>query len=354
METHNRAVGPLRSDRSGILDGQRSLKTIGFASSALITGPAALGVGRISLLEGADATRRGWVLDVLSNWRGPLRVGRNPSSTQNKPTPPVGPPFLLGVPLYDWRDEGLHDLFSGFAVQLDRASGIDVFLEVLDNPKEIYPVYRSLRSVTLRRRDAANAAAYLRKIRQGLGPDHVRRIEVDKLAGYLQVPSEALPCIAFLPFPVRLPTAVFAVKRTWIDSREQQVRFATALRQYFESTSVRDLVNEATTNIGLAETYVKQMTSWFARQLEDVCQANAVRSPVLDDLGWYPSSQLAKHFGVRPGALRRRLDRYRDDHDAGWIENKVRRPREARFLYRPRDVRSTIEDLQASSERASK
>lgn len=81
-----------------------------------------------------------------------------------------------------------------------------------------------------------------------------------------------------------------------------------------------------------------------------VVRANTVP----DDQAWYSPAGLAAAFGLRPEALRKRLDRYRKRNLNGWKQNEDPRPREARYLYRPKDVKAIIDDLRASSERPAK
>jgi hypothetical protein len=74
-----------------------------------------------------------------------------------------------------------------------------------------------------------------------------------------------------------------------------------------------------------------------------------------DDQAWYPCTRLAAIYGVEKEALRKRLDRYRENNfDGGWKSNEDRRPREPKFLYKAGNVKSIIEDLRASSKRPTK
>jgi hypothetical protein len=74
----------------------------------------------------------------------------------------------------------------------------------------------------------------------------------------------------------------------------------------------------------------------------------------LDEHAWYRYNRLAEAFGVSKGALRKRLDRFREKNMNGWKENEDRRPREPRYFYQLKYVRGIIEDLRASSERPAK
>lgn len=75
---------------------------------------------------------------------------------------------------------------------------------------------------------------------------------------------------------------------------------------------------------------------------------------LLDDGGWFTHVRLAEHFQLNKGALRKRLERYRDHNQDGWKEDENRRPREPKYLYRPKDIMHIIEELRASSERPAK
>ncbi len=85
-------------------------------------------------------------------------------------------------------------------------------------------------------------------------------------------------------------------------------------------------------------------------------QTTARRSadPALDEHAWYRYDRLAEAFGVSKDALRKRLDRFRNQNLNGWKENEDRRPREPGFLYQLKAVRGVIEDLRASSQRPAK
>jgi hypothetical protein len=74
----------------------------------------------------------------------------------------------------------------------------------------------------------------------------------------------------------------------------------------------------------------------------------------LDEQGWYTHARLAEVFSVGRDALRKRLDRHREHSLDCWKENDDRRPREAKYLYRLKDVKTIVEDLRASSQRPAK
>jgi transposase-like protein len=74
----------------------------------------------------------------------------------------------------------------------------------------------------------------------------------------------------------------------------------------------------------------------------------------LDEHAWYRYDRLAQAFGVSKGALRKRLDRFREKNLNGWKENEDRRPREPRYFYQLKYVRPVLQDLRASSERPAK
>jgi hypothetical protein len=74
----------------------------------------------------------------------------------------------------------------------------------------------------------------------------------------------------------------------------------------------------------------------------------------LDEEALYTHYRLAEIFNVGKDALRKRLTRYRKRNLNGWKENEDRRPREAKYLYKLKDVRGIISELQASSQRPAK
>jgi hypothetical protein len=69
----------------------------------------------------------------------------------------------------------------------------------------------------------------------------------------------------------------------------------------------------------------------------------------LDEEGWYTHARLAEVFSVGNDALRKRLDRHREHNVNCWKENEDRRPREAKYLYKLKDVKAIVEKLRASS-----
>ena len=74
----------------------------------------------------------------------------------------------------------------------------------------------------------------------------------------------------------------------------------------------------------------------------------------LDEQAWYTHDRLAESCNLSKDALRKRLDRFREHNANGWKLNEDRRPREPKYLYRVKDVRDIIKELQASSQRPAK
>lgn len=255
---------------------QRALRKVGSASSALTATPSGF--------ESARSTSRGnWVWrwkegagpSILTETEVRLQLGRRrrhsilvpnrrPRLQENR-QPPAGPPYLLLIPLYDWRSEGLYKIFDGFALQLDRATSISILIELLGNPSEFYSLYDLLRSVDLAKLDEADVRAHLRRLRKGRREADSRRIEVDKLAQILGISAEQLPCLAVLPLPLSLPVGVVPVRQEWICTRQNQVRFATALELFFKTHDIRRTLCNVTTNVGLANAYVREMNKWLGR-----------------------------------------------------------------------------------------
>ena len=88
--------------------------------------------------------------------------------------------------------------------------------------------------------------------------------------------------------------------------------------------------------------------------LRDASSVNRPSSFMPDEQAWYTHDRLAEIFGVGKDALRKRLDRYREHNMDGCKENEDRRPREPRYFYLLRAVKSIVEELRASSERPAK
>jgi hypothetical protein len=59
-------------------------------------------------------------------------------------------------------------------------------------------------------------------------------------------------------------------------------------------------------------------------------------------------AELAGYFGVPQEALRKRLERWRKEHDDGWVETTNRKTRDPSYLYEVGAVRPVIEELRAS------
>ncbi len=82
---------------------------------------------------------------------------------------------------------------------------------------------------------------------------------------------------------------------------------------------------------------------------------DASRSKQVDQMaddGMFTVSDLAERCGVKPDALRKRLDRWRKKNvgSRDWTENEGATSREPKYLYRLGAVRPTIEELAASDE----
>ena len=293
------------------------------------------------------------MLDVLA----PKATGH--PLPENTPQPPAGPPYLIGFPLYDWCSEELHNLIDGFSVQLDKATGTNVLLQLVANPNELCSVYETMRSLALAKGDAAGAKAYLERLKRGT-TGHDRGVEVVKLAELLKIQPSQLPCIAFLSFPPSLPAGILSVKREWISTREKQIRFAKELERFFGSFNIQYLLKDAPTNVELIKVFEKQINGWFTERLtgtEINSESGAFErrtSNPLNDNAWYTYGVLAEGFGVPKEALRKRLDRYRKQNMNGWKESEDRRPREVKYLYLLKKVRHIIDDLHSSSDRPAK
>ena len=75
---------------------------------------------------------------------------------------------------------------------------------------------------------------------------------------------------------------------------------------------------------------------------------------MLDEQAFYTHDRLAEVFNVGKDSLRKRLDRHRKNTVNGWKVNEDRRPREAKYLYQLRAVKTIVEELRASSQRPAK
>jgi transposase-like protein len=82
--------------------------------------------------------------------------------------------------------------------------------------------------------------------------------------------------------------------------------------------------------------------------------SSSTSNVMIDEQGWYTHDRLAEAFSVGKDALRKRLDRYREHTLNGWKVNEDRRPREAKYLYQLRAVKTLVEELRASSRRPAK
>lgn len=332
----------------------RALRKLGDASSAFNASPS-------STLTPSGS----WALEGVVGLRPRLSPSRNLQPTrvppipvrrlEVRPHPPVGPPYLLAMPLYDGRDDDLHEIFDRLSPTLDKATGENVLIELVANPAEVNAVYASLRSGSLAKLDAARTAVYLRKIRQGQGARHIRHVEVHKLIEYLGVSPDKLPCIAFLPFPMSLPLGIFSIKPEWLSTQDERRRFAAAIVEFFDSVcDVPALLTQVSTNVDLVKAFEKQLNEWFVERLTAVPAARLTTDVRPDPEAWYTPKRLAELFGVRQESLRQRLNRYQIRNDACWKENEDRGPRESKSLYLLREVQHVIDGLLATSERPAK
>lgn len=85
--------------------------------------------------------------------------------------------------------------------------------------------------------------------------------------------------------------------------------------------------------------------------LREASSSSIPSNVALDEQAWYTHDRLAENFNVGKDALRKRLDRYRERTVNGWKVNEDRRPREPRYLYQLRAVKTIVEELRASSQR---
>ena len=89
-------------------------------------------------------------------------------------------------------------------------------------------------------------------------------------------------------------------------------------------------------------------------QLGETSSSSIPSSIMLDEQGFYTHDRLAEIFNVGKDSLRKRLDRHRKNTVNGWKVNEDRRPREAKYLYQLRAVKTIVEELRASSQRPAK
>lgn len=78
--------------------------------------------------------------------------------------------------------------------------------------------------------------------------------------------------------------------------------------------------------------------------------------PHLDEQTFYDPSRLAKLFNVDRDVLRKRLERYRNQHllDDSWRENEGRRPRQDKYSYRLKNIKQILIDMSQSPQRQGK
>jgi hypothetical protein len=98
--------------------------------------------------------------------------------------------------------------------------------------------------------------------------------------------------------------------------------------------------------IGLLQDYLANLSC----EIESQRKAPEKAINEIGDDAHLSYAKLAEHFKVPPEPLRKRLDRFRKTHDAGWIENTERGTHGTRYLYRVGDVRPIIGALSASGE----
>jgi len=109
---------------------------------------------------------------------------------------------------------------------------------------------------------------------------------------------------------------------------------------------------KALTEDGIA---VVPLGSLLARQAFHVDMPDVAEPETLDENALYTHARLAELFGLPEGALRKRLERYRQTNlDHGWEEIANRRVNEPKYRYELRAVKHIIEDMLASTERPAK
>ena len=82
--------------------------------------------------------------------------------------------------------------------------------------------------------------------------------------------------------------------------------------------------------------------------------SNIPSNLMLDEQAFYTHVRLAEIFNVGKDSLRKRLERHRKHNLNSWKPNPDRRPREPKYLYELRAVKTIVEGLPASSQRPAK
>lgn len=70
-----------------------------------------------------------------------------------------------------------------------------------------------------------------------------------------------------------------------------------------------------------------------------------------DDEAMLSAPRLAARFGVNPEALRKKLERWRTQHDEGWSDVQNRATKSPKYLYKLGSVRAVIESMKTSAKR---
>lgn len=135
----------------------------------------------------------------------------------------------------------------------------------------------------------------------------------------------------------------------------------TFIREMGEAWSADRIPSRSDSHLGESQDVVERVDSWAKarivgaarpapHEVEGKPQAEQDRpgsQPGQSGSAMMSPRDLAGKYGVDAGALRRRLERWRYEHDAGYVEVSNRTPRQPKYFYDESAVMPIIEALKA-------
>ena len=174
--------------------------------------------------------------------------------------------------------------------------------------------------------------------------DHIERLTApspDAMELTNKLKKESPPSSVSIPFLVafevmRDSNAWSWIEAVWDSDRPGEPIFSSMARS---------------AQIVIAPTHFLSAFEGYKNRLDKTAIAGSEAEELLPEKieGWYSQPDLAKKYNVPEDALRKRLERFRHQHDDGWQEMPNPRANEAKYIYRGDAVMNIIKGLKEKS-----
>ena len=152
---------------------------------------------------------------------------------------------LVAFPIYDGASYDLEEFFHRHIQDLDEASGEFLYFVDIGHPEQSGKQVRELiTQLRLGKSFRRLGDAYILKVlSRGLEHDH-RREAMQELAADLAIPRDAIPVLAVATPRGVHETVWLKIEREWYSTREGQILFGQALREWAALPSLREAAVE--------------------------------------------------------------------------------------------------------------